>query len=177
MPARRAHAAPPLDPPADRVERRAEDGVEGVGARGELRHVGLPDRDRPGRPDALDDQLVGVGHVVGEQRGPVRRPPPPDVVGVLERERETVQGAECVAPGRRLVRSLGAVAGAVLVQTDDGVELRVAVGDALQVEVEQLARGDLHGPDGGGHRARRRVDVQLTHPSPPSHGTRVPVAS
>jgi hypothetical protein len=64
IPEASAHAAPPLD----RVAGDAEDGVEGVRAGGELRHVGLADEDRAGVADPLDEQVVVVGHGVGEDR-------------------------------------------------------------------------------------------------------------
>ena len=143
----------------DRVERGAEDRVEGVGAGGELRHVGLPDRDRTSGPDPGHDEVVGVGDVVGEQRRAVRRTPAGDLVGVLERERQPVQRAEGVAPRRRGVRLGRSGPGALLVERHDRVELRVALGDAGQVEVEQLAGGDLPPAYGVRHRAGGRADV------------------
>ena len=83
----------------------------------------LPIATAPARPDPLDDEVVGVGHVVGEQRRAVRRTPAGDVVGVLERERQAVQRPERVAPRRRLVGGGRARAGALLVEGDDRVEL------------------------------------------------------
>ena len=103
----------------------------------------LPIDDHAGAADPLDEQLVALGHVVGEQRRAVRRPPPRDGVGVLERERQPVQGPDLGAVGQRLVGGRRARPRALLVEADDRVELGVALGDPGQVQVEQLAGGDL----------------------------------
>jgi hypothetical protein len=49
-----------------RVLRLPEDLVEGLGAGTELRNVGLPQRDRSGRSEPLDDEIVALGNVLRE---------------------------------------------------------------------------------------------------------------
>ena len=166
MPAASALAAPPLEPPADRlgvvrVAGGAEDGVEGVRPGRELRHVGLAEEHHAGRADPLDDQVVVVGHVVREQRRAEGRRPPGGGVGVLHRERQAVQRTQRTAAGLVLVGRAGAGAGPVLVERDDRVELGVAGGDPVEVQVEQLARRDLAPGHGARHRARGGVDGQV----------------
>ena len=73
IPAASAQAAPPDDPPAERVGSTGlsvvpKTVVERVRAGRELRHVGLADHDHAGAADPLDEEVVGVRHVVGEER-------------------------------------------------------------------------------------------------------------
>ena len=144
-----------------RVAGGAEDGVEGVRPGRELRHVGLAEEHHAGRADPLDDQVVVVGHVVREHRRAEGRRPPGGGVGVLHREGQAVQRAQRAAAGLVLVGGAGAVAGPVLVERDDRVELGVAGGDPVEVQVQQLARRDLAPGHGARHRARGGVDGQV----------------
>ena len=158
----------------DRVQRGAEDRVEGVRPGRELGHVGLADHHRAGAADPLDEQVVAVGDVVGEQRRAVRRPPAGHGVGVLERERQPVQRTDRAPGASALVGGRGAGPGAVLVERDDRVELRVALGDPGQVQVEQLARGDLAAAYGvgrvaGGRSVDSTIEVARSSPGPEPH--------
>ena len=146
-----------------RVPGGAEDRVEGVGPGGELGHVGLAEDDDARAPDPFHDEVVGVGHVVGEQRRAVRRPPARDVVGVLEGVRQAVQRPDRCTGGEVLVGRGRAGPGPLLVEADDRVELGVALGDPGQVQVEQLARRDPAAPDGGRQLAGGRVDGEVAH--------------
>ena len=148
MPEASAHAAPPDEPPAERVGSTGLRVVPKIVLKvcepaANSGTLVLPITTTPAPPDPLDDQLVGVGDVVGEQRRAVRRPPARDVVGVLERERQPVQRPDLGAGRQRLVGRRGARPGPLLVERDDRVELGVALGDPGQVQVEQLARRDL----------------------------------
>ncbi len=162
--ARRAPAGPARGPRrVDGVQRRAEDRVERVRPGRELRDVGLAEDHDAGPADPLDQELVGVGDVVGAQRRAVRRAPAGDRVGVLEREREPVQRAHRGTGRQLLVGRRGTGPGALLVQRDDRVEPGVALGDPGQVQVEQLARGDAARADGVRLVAGGRVDGQVGH--------------
>ena len=83
------------------------------------------------------------GDVVGEERRAVRRAPARQRVGVLHREGQAVQRARRTRRARGLVGGCRGLAGPLLVERDDRVELGVALGDPGQVQVEQLARGDV----------------------------------
>ena len=166
MPEASAHAAPPLDPPALRVGSTGLRVVPKIVLNVWLPaansgHVRLPDRHRPRPPDPLDDQLVAVGDVVGQQRRAVRRQPPGHVVGVLERPRQPVQRPALVV--RRPVGLARPVAGALLVEGDDRVQLGVALGDTGEVEVHQLRAGDLAAAQRRQHLPGGRVDGQVGH--------------
>ena len=102
-----ATAAPPLEPPQvsagfQGLRRGAEDRVERVAARAELRRVGLADDDGARRLEPLDREGVVVGHVVLED---LRAPRGADALGrrqVLDRHRHAVERAgasrACRAP-------------------------------------------------------------------------------
>ena len=121
----------------------AEDRVERVRARRELRHVRLADPDRAGRLQPRHHQLVASGTVFGVQRRAPRRPHAAGGVGVLVRDGQAVQRADRTPRGQRRVGGVGGGPRALGVQRDDGVDLRVELLDAVQVGLEQLARGDL----------------------------------
>ena len=165
MPAARAAAAPPLLPPALRdgscglrvvpktVLKVCEPGRE-------LRDVGLADQHDAGPADPLDDQVVVGGHVVGVQRGSVRRratrplrgcPSPRTADRAAGRSSRRRRGARRRARAPSRARSSSS--------DDDRVELRIALGDAGQVEVHQLARGDVLAGHRRRHRQRRGVDA------------------
>ena len=84
-------------------------------------------------------------------------------MGVLESERDPVQRSDVGAGRQQLVGSRGAFSRAFLVERDDRVELRVALGDPGQVQVEQLAGGDLTTAYRGRLVAGRRFDAELSH--------------
>ena len=131
IPAASAHAAPPLDPPAERVGSTGlrvtpKTGLKVCEPGRELRHVGLADEDRPRLPDPLDQQVVVVGDGVGEDRRAVGRPPALQRVGVLHREGQAVQGAQHVAARLRLVGLRRGRPRPLDVEGHDRVELGVA---------------------------------------------------
>ena len=146
-----AQAAPPEEPPAERVGSTGLSVVPKTGLKvcepaANSGTLVLPMTTTPAPRTRSTMSSSGVRHVVGEQRRAVRRPPARDVVGVLERERQPVQRARRSAPLRqRLVGGRRALAGPLLVEAHDRVELGVALGDPGQVQVEQLAGGDLPG--------------------------------
>ena len=72
-------------------------------------------------------------------------------------------GPVSLAPGERLVGGGRTLPGALLVEGDDRVELGVALGDPGQVQVEQLAGGDLAGSHGRHHRPGGGVDGEVSH--------------
>ena len=100
---RSAHAAPPLDPPADRVGSTGLRVVpktvlkvcEPAANSGTLV---LPIVTAPAARIRSTTRSSRVGHVVGEQRRAVRRTPAGHLVGVLERERQPVQRPELRRP-------------------------------------------------------------------------------
>ena len=143
----------------DGVASGAVDAVERVRARGELRRVRLAEEYDARPPDAFDDQLVGGRDVRGEDRGAVRRPPARHVMGVLDRERQPVERTERRPGGEVLVGGSSTRARPVDVERHDRVEVAVALIDALEVQLEQLARRDPPFP----HR-RRPSPARSTRP-------------
>ena len=113
MPAARAAAAPPEEPPgpwawSNGFSGRAEDGVGGVAAPGELGGVGLADDDAAGRPQAGDEGMVVVGgRVVGVERRAVGGAVADGVLGVLDAEGDAGQRPGVVAGGDALVEGGG----------------------------------------------------------------------
>src|SRR4051794_27934390 len=79
-------------------------------------------------------------------------------MGVLEGERQAVQRPHVRTGRERLVSLGGTGPGALLVERHDRVQLRVALPDPVQVQVEQLARRDLATTYGVGLVARGRLD-------------------
>src|SRR5690606_31126390 len=67
------------------------------------------------------------------------------------------------ASGEVVVGRPGSAVGPVGVEGDDRVELRVALLDPGQVQVEQLARGDPPGPDRLRHLPGGRLDGEVGH--------------
>ena len=163
MPDASAHAAPPRRAAGragrvDRVERRAEDRVERVRPGRELRHVGLADHRHAGPADPLDDQVVAVGDVVARRAASRTSSASPATAWVsLNANGSPCSGPTSAPRGERLVGGRAPLAGPLLVERDDRVELGVALGDPGQVQVEQLAGGDRPCvADGGGLVARGR---------------------
>ena len=144
-----ADASPPLEPPAVtfgshglRVSPRSEESV--WMRRPEVRQVRAADRDRARGAQALDLRRVDGGDGLGERRDPGRRGRAGDVDVLLDRERDAVQRA--AAPVRRVGR-VGGRARLVGQHDDDRVQVAVHRLDALQVRVDDLARGHLAARD------------------------------
>ncbi len=69
-----------------------------------------------------------------------------------------MERADVLARGLRLVGDGRPGTGALGVEGDDRVELGVALVDPVEVQLEELGRRDLPGPDGGGLGAGGGVD-------------------
>ena len=160
-PAATAAAEPPLEPPGVRLRShglRVAPNV-GVSVNGddlELGHVGLADDHRAGGAQPADDLgvlarglAVGVGAVRGDLAG--------DVGVVLDRDRDAEQRAR-VAAAAAAVGLVGLDQRALGEDDAEGVERGVEAGDALEVRLGQLARGELAGRRSArpGARGRRR---------------------
>ena len=89
------------------VERLPEDLVEGLGARPELRGVGLTDRDRACYLQPLHDQGVVLRDEIGEDGGAEGRPDALREREVLVRHRKPVQRPDRQAAGYLLVGGSG----------------------------------------------------------------------
>ena len=85
-----------------RIAGRAEDGVEGVGARAELGGVGLAEDDRARRLQALHHERVVVGHAVLEDLRALGRADALREREVLDRDRHAME-----RPERRTARERG----------------------------------------------------------------------
>ena len=98
-----------------------------------------------------------VGNVAGEQLRAALGQDARGVERVLDRERHAVQGPKRRAAGDGLVGRIGARQRLFGHQGDDGVDLRVHRGDAVQVRLDHFTRGELLGADE--RRKRGRVLV------------------
>ena len=81
-------------------------------------------------------RVVGYGHMVGEQRGPVGRADARGVGEVLHGDRQPVQHAKRAAARSGFIGCRGLGGGPLFRQGDDGVELRVDPVDPVQERVE-----------------------------------------
>lgn len=140
-PAARAAAAPPLEPPAERVVRRAVDLVEGVGARGHLGDVRLADDDDSLGAHPRDMEVIGLGAEVREMPVPGSGGEADGARGVLDRNRKSVQSAPLV--GGQGIEGLRLFPGGFNVEGDDGIDVGVVRGDALEMGLEELSRGNF----------------------------------
>ncbi len=102
------------------VHRGAIDRVEGMRAQAEFRHIGLADEDRPRRAHPRRDQLVGLGHEIGQQGRTLGRRDARDIGQILDRDRQPVQRP---APGFGIGRPRRRHQRVGVLQRDDGVDL------------------------------------------------------
>ena len=107
------------------------------------RHVRLAEDDRPGRLQPLHRQRVLGGNVVLQQRRAERRRQARQVERLLARHRHAVQRPPHLAARQRRVGLPGALAGAVGVLDDDGIDARIELLNVLQVVIEKLQATDL----------------------------------
>ena len=127
-----------------RVPRRAEQPVDRVPPERELGDVGLAEQHRARLPQAADHLAVLVVHAVGEQQRPGRRAHARDRDRILRGERHAVERA--LLPGRAPRRPRPPPRARVEPRQHERVELRVALGDARRVRVEELERADTRAP-------------------------------
>ena len=148
MPDARAHAAPPEEPPAERVGSTGLSVVpktvlkvcEPAANSGTLVRP-MTTTPAPRTRSTSRSSTSGTWSANSGEPYVVRHPATSWVS--LNANGSPCRGPTS-APGRqRLVRGRGALAGPLLVERDDRVELGVALGDPGQVQVEQLAGGDL----------------------------------
>jgi hypothetical protein len=133
----------------ERVGGRPVDPVGGVGARAEFRRVGLAQDDRPGLTQTGDLAVVGVGHMVLEQKRAVGRADALDVDQVLDADRQAEQfGLFC---GRRQPLFLfpGHGQGTFFIKRHEGVDRAVHGADAFEAAFHKFHRRQLSRPDQG----------------------------
>ena len=109
-------------------------------AQAEVGEVRARDRDRAGAAQALDLRRVDGGDRLGQRGDPGRRRGARDVDVLLDRERDAVQRAGALGRG---VGRIGRRARLVGQHEHDRVEVGVDGLDALEVRIDDLARGDL----------------------------------
>ena len=141
-----------------RVARRAERGRLGERPEGQLGHVRLADDHRARLAQAADDLGVGACRVAVGVRAE-RRHLAGDVDVVLDGDRHPQQRPLVAAAAAR-VGLVGLQPRALGEDDTEGVRGRVQARDPLEVELHQLARGDLPGARSarpGGRSLRRRA--------------------
>ena len=129
IPVASATAPPPVEPAAGqrgipRIARDPEHRVERVGARPELRRVGLADDDGAGRLEPLDHERVRLRHVVLEDLRPPGRADPLRRRQVLDRHRHAVQRPELGARACRAPPSPCAPAASACSAADRAVRIQ-----------------------------------------------------
>ena len=140
-----------------RVVRGAEDLVEALRVTGPARQVRLAEHDGARLAQAGHRRRVGCRHVVRQLDGAARGADAGRLDGVLDRDREAVQWRQRSATTRPRVGGVGLGACPVHGERDDGVDRGVEAVDAIEVQLEQVATGDLRVADrlrllGGGLR-------------------------
>ena len=133
--------------------------VKAVAAMPPFRRIGLADHDRPRRPHPRNDQVIGLGYMIGVKRRAIGRAEAFGVQEILHRQRQAKQRAfRChIVQRPRLCHDLVGIA-----QRDHRIHLRVhrsnagqmrlhhlrrfhlAPGDQLR-EIESGASGEIHG--------------------------------
>ena len=111
----------------------------------ELRRVRLAEQHGARIAGPHDQQVVGVGHDVGEDRRATGRSHARGRDQVLVRDRQAVQRSRLGATGERLVGPARGVDGALGGERHDGVHGRVHGLDAVEVGGEHLAGRQLPG--------------------------------
>ena len=152
---------------AVRVARGPEGGVLRRAAHGELVHVGLAQRDRPGGAQELHHcGVVGRPPAFEDLRGTGGRDTPGAQV-VLQRDRHAGQWAGVLTPGYGGIDRIGLRQRLVAQDLQEGVELPVATRHGCQRGLGHLARRTFLGPDRGRHLTRAAHAGSL-----PMRGTR-----
>jgi hypothetical protein len=126
-----------------RVAGAAVHRVAALIVRQELGDVGAAEQDRAGGAQAPHHRTVALRPVVGERLRPHGGQDAGDFVAVLERKRHTVQRPPDFAARERRVGLARTLSRAIEVERDHGVEARIALRDALRVQVERFQRGAL----------------------------------
>ena len=145
---------------------RAVQRVVGLEVRQVHGDVGLAEEMRAGGAKAADRDAVGPVHVVAKRLEAPRGGRILHDVGLLDRHRDAVQGAEFLSARHRRVGAVG-----VLARTfEDPNGHRVEIGaveflDALDIVRRQLRRADFPVPDHGGE-FQRRLEREIGHVFP-----------
>jgi hypothetical protein len=145
-----------------RAARRPGQRVVGVAGVAELRCVRLPQADRPGRGQLLDDGVVRGGHELGHHERAERRPDAGCVVEVLDSGRDAEQRRQVATAMEDALSAGSGPQGALRRDSDEGTQPRVLRRDPGQVVLDQLGGPDVAGTDGGGLLQCGEV-VQLRH--------------
>ena len=122
----------------------------------ERRQVGLGEDDRAGLDGAFDDVGIAVGNMRRERRVSGRRANAGRLERILDGDRQPVERSPRLAARECFVGLPGALAGALEVERDDGVEGLVESRDARRIRVEQFEGTDLAAADRCSEIGRRR---------------------
>ena len=145
------------------VPRRAQMLVGAPAAEGELHRVRLADDDHAGADQLLRQGGGAGGTAVAPHRGAAGRHAAFELDEVLERNRNAVQRPDGVARADGLVGRLRGEAGLRLVDLDEGVQLRVQPGDALEAGGDDVDRRDAARLELGGQRVERELGEICAH--------------
>ena len=136
-----------------RVAGDAKHVVESVRAQSKLGHIGFANDDAAGRLHALGHQAIFRRHKVAHQRRALHGGNARRVGEILDGLRHAVHPAHRLAARQLRITRLGLAQQIIaILQADDGVHLRVDIGNALQIGLHHLAAGELLAVDGLGQR-------------------------
>ena len=110
-------------------------------------YVRLSENHGPGGLQPLDRQRIFSGDIVLQLRRAERRRQPGDVERLLARHRHAVQRSPDLTTRQSRVRLPGTLTGAIGIQHDNGVKLRVEPAHPFQVVVQKLQAADLPVPN------------------------------
>ncbi len=138
------------------------------------RHVGLAERDRPGRPQACDGIGIAMGKVIRQMRKAAGRRHSAHFVRILDGDRQPVKRTARIARG-----AIGRASGGSCpldVQGNHGIQCGVHALEARELQVEQLQRAELARPEQAKKGSRRtefgRELVFVVHADTPERGYR-----
>ena len=132
--------------------------VLGGGAHGELVHIGLAEDDHTGGAQSLDDcRVVGRAPSLEDAR-PTGRGYALHRQDVLQCERHSGERTAAHSRGDLGIDRVSSRECALGVDVEEGMDAVIHLGDAVQVSLGHLARGDLARRDGIAQHGRRLAD-------------------
>ena len=157
-----AAADPPEEPPGirdavPRVAGRPEVRIVGGHTEGQLVGVGLAEEHSTGVSQTCRHRRVDGRHTVAVDGCAARGGDPCGVDQVLQRDRDTMEGATDVTASKLLPGPAGILPRSLDGHFDKGIEAGIDLLDPGQVRIDQLTGRDVSSSQGGGRLGDRKV--------------------